>query len=268
MFEKFVELVETLRSENGCPWDRLQTFKTLVPLFLEETYELLDAVERGDIPHIKEELGDILLHIVMFSTIAKEKGYFTIEEVIDDIKSKIIARHPHVFGNIEINSPKEVLNNWEKIKLSERYKNGGSLLSGVPNNLPALLAAQRIQEKVARVGFDWENIEDIFKKLEEELGELKKEIGSNATDRLEEELGDTLFVLANIARKLEINAELSLRKTNRKFINRFSYVEKRCEAEGLVQPTLEQMDQFWNEIKRKEDNNNTKNEENRQTSYK
>ncbi len=254
VFDKFVEVVEKLRSEEGCPWDRIQTFATLAPLLIEETYELVYAIEREDISHIKEELGDILLHIVMFSTIARERGYFGLEEVIKGIRAKIISRHPHVFGDFEVSSAREVLNNWERLKLAERRKNGESLLAGVPNNIPALLSAQRIQEKVARVGFDWNNVSDIFLKVEEELNELKKEISSSEknTERIEEELGDIFFALVNVARKLDINAELALIKANRKFRKRFEYVEQQCAHKKLEKPSLEQLDRFWNESKTKE----------------
>jgi len=252
-FDEFAGIVERLRSPDGCPWDRLQTFKSLAPLLLEETYELLDSIEKDDHEHIKEELGDLMLHIVMFSQIGKELGMFDLENVINGIKEKIIQRHPHIFGDVEVSGAREVLQNWEKIKLDQKRANNSeiSVLSGVPSNMPALIVAQRVQEKASRVGFDWERLEDVIKKAEEEFEELKREIKNNAPpSRLEEELGDLLFAVVNVARFLNISAELSLRKTVRKFKQRFEYVEKRCSEAGLENPTLKEMDNFWEESKK------------------
>ena len=248
--EKLVDIIEKLRGPNGCPWDREQTLQTLKPYLLEETYEVLEAMDEGG-EKLKGELGDLLLQIVLQSSISKENGEFTIEDVIESISQKMIRRHPHVFKkrDSEIKT-EEVLINWEKIKRKEKeHEERKSILDGVPSNFPALLRAEKLQKKASKVGFDWSKKEDVMIKLEEELEELKEEIKAKNSNKIEEELGDVFFTLVNLARHLKINPEICLNKASNKFEKRVRHIEKNCEIENT---TLEIMNKFWDEVKKVE----------------
>jgi nucleoside triphosphate diphosphatase len=244
-FEEFVAIVKRLRKE--CPWDREQTNDSIKAATIEEAYEVVEAIDNKDYEELKKELGDLLLHVIFHSTIAEEGNHFKLEDVIDSIQEKLIRRHPHVFGNTEVNGAEEVKKNWEAIKLKEGRK---SVVDGVPLNLPALQRAHRLQEKVSKIGFDWENKEDVWKKVEEELLEIKK--AGNDKEELEGEFGDLFFSLVNYSRFLGINPENALRRTNEKFIKRFSYVEKKILESGksLSESNLKEMDVYWEESKK------------------
>lgn len=250
-FQKIVEIIEKLRSEKGCPWDRLQTHDTLKRYLLEETYELIEAIEKKDYDAIKEELGDLLLQIVFHSQIAKENGKFNINDVIEKICRKMVSRHPHVFGEVFLETPEEVLNQWEDRK-REEGKLTRSILEGIPKALPSLLRAYKIQSRVSKVGFNWDSVEGILSKIEEEIKELKNAIKSGQRDKIEEETGDLLFSVVNLARFLKIDPETALRKTNRKFEERFKKLEKLAQKRGksLKNMSLSEMDSLWEEIKK------------------
>ncbi len=235
-----------------CPWDKKQTIHTLRSMTIEELYELADAITDENWQHIKEELGDLLLHILFYSKIGTEKQQFTLQEVIDSIADKLVVRHPHIYGDVKVNSEDDVKRNWEKIKIREGKS---SVLSGVPVSLPAIVKASRIQEKAKQVGFEWENKADVWKKVEEEMEELK-EAETISVARTEEEFGDLLFSLVNYARFLHIDAETALEKTNKKFIYRFQLMEEKAKSNGrsLTEMSLQEMDNIWNEIKNKKDN--------------
>ena len=245
-FIELLTIVKRLRKE--CPWDRKQTFDTLRKLTIEETYELAEAITAGNFDGIKEELGDLLLHILFYSILGEEKGKFTIDDVMEFISQKLIARHPHVFGDAVAKSAEEVLKNWETIKLKEKGKK--SVLSGVPSSLPAVVKAIRLQEKASGVGFDWTNKEDVRSKVEEEFKEVKNAMDNK--EKMEEELGDLLFSIVNAARLYGIDAENALEKTNLKFIKRFNYIEIKAKEQGklISELTLEEMDKYWNEAKK------------------
>jgi XTP/dITP diphosphohydrolase len=245
-FEKLVRIMDDLREK--CPWDKKQTIASLRQLTLEETYELADAITENDWKGIKEELGDLLLHIVFYAKIGSEQNQFTLEQVINGISEKLIARHPHIYGNEQVENEEDVKRNWEKLKLKEGKK---SVLSGVPKTLPSLVKAMRLQEKAKQVGFEWENREQVWEKVEEEIAELKEAINEKDQRKVEEEFGDVLFSLVNFARFLSIDAENSLEITNKKFINRFTQMEQAALSKGrnLNEMTLEEMDSIWNEIK-------------------
>ena len=245
-FIELLTIVKRLRKE--CPWDRKQTFDTLRKLTIEETYELAEAITAGNFDGIKEELGDLLLHILFYSILGEEKGKFTIDDVMEFISQKLIARHPHVFGDAVAKSAEEVLKNWETIKLKEKGKK--SVLSGVPSSLPAVVKAIRLQEKASGVGFDWTNKEDVWSKVEEEFKEVKNAMDNK--EKMEEELGDLLFSIVNAARLYGIDAENALEKTNLKFIKRFNYIEIKAKEQGklISELTLEEMDKYWNEAKK------------------
>lgn len=245
-FNRLVEIMNDLREK--CPWDKKQTIQSLRQLTLEETYELTDAITENDWKGIKEELGDILLHIIFYAKIGTEQNQFTIEDVINGICEKLIARHPHIYGNVQVNDEEDVKRNWESLKLKEGKK---SVLSGVPKALPALVKAMRLQEKAKQVGFEWENKEQVWQKVEEEIKELDEAIAEKQPQKIEEEFGDVMFSLVNFARFLDIDAENSLELTNKKFINRFTQMEQAALAKGrnLNEMTLEEMDAIWNEIK-------------------
>lgn len=251
-FEKLVEIMEKLRGENGCPWDRAQKREDLKTYLLEETYEVLDAIEKKDDEKLEEELGDLLLQIVFHCQIAKEEGKFDIENVARKINEKLIRRHPHVFGDLKVKTPEKVVINWEKIKKSENES--GSVLDGVPKTLPALLKSYRLQEKAKRVGFDWEKIEDVEKKVMEEFRELKDAINSKDKDKIREEIGDLLFAIVNISRFLNIDPEDALQHSNEKFIRRFKEIESKAKEMGkeLYSMTLEEMDILWEKVKKDE----------------
>ncbi len=247
-FLELVAIVRRLRKE--CPWDRKQTFESLRKLTIEETYELAEAITNKDYQGVKEEAGDLLLHILFYSVLGEEQGAFDLDDVITFISRKLIARHPHVFGDTVAKSAEEVLKNWETIKLKEKGKK--SVLSGVPSSLPAAVKAIRLQEKASGVGFDWSRKEDVWEKVEEELEEVRK--AHSDKDKMEEELGDLLFSLINMARLYGIDAENALEKTNQKFIKRFNYIERKAKEGGKIisELPLEQMDRYWNEAKSKE----------------
>ena len=246
-FERLVNIMDDLREK--CPWDKKQTIKTLRQMTIEEMYELADAVTEEDWKGIKEELGDILLHVVFYTRIAKEQNMFTLNDVLETICNKLIVRHPHIYGNVKVNDDEDVKKNWEKIKLKEGKT---SVLSGVPVSLPAVVKATRIQEKAKQVGFEWKQKEDVWLKVEEETQELKQAIENNDEKEVEEEFGDLLFSLVNYARFLNIDAENALEKTNKKFINRFTKMEAVAKAEGkdLHDMSLEEMDAICNIVKK------------------
>lgn len=246
-FLGLVKIMDELREK--CPWDRKQTIHTLRSMTIEETYELADAVTSSDWPHIREELGDLLLHILFYSKIGAEENQFTLQEVIEGISQKLIVRHPHIYGDVQVENEDDVKKNWEKIKMKEGKD---SVLSGVPVSLPSVVKATRIQEKAKQVGFEWDNKADVWKKVEEEMAELK-EAEQISAERTEEEFGDLLFSLVNYARFLHIDAETALEKTNRKFIARFRQMEDMAKDAGktLNEMTLAEMDALWNNIKSK-----------------
>ena len=250
-FEKLVGIMDELREK--CPWDRKQTIHTLRHLTIEETYELADGIIEEDWPNIKEELGDILLHIIFYAKIASEQSKFTLEEVIEGVCNKLIVRHPHIYGDTKVNDEEDVKRNWETIKMKEGKK---SVLEGVPVSLPAVVKATRIQEKVKQVGFEWHNKEDVWKKVEEELSELQEAVAENNPENIEEEFGDVLFSLINYARFLQVDAETALEKVNKKFTKRFLQMEAAAALNNkkLSQMTLEEMDDLWNRIKKENKN--------------
>jgi tetrapyrrole methylase family protein/MazG family protein len=242
-----------LRGEDGCPWDREQTSESIKPYLVEETYEVLEAIDEQDPAKLKEELGDLMLQIVFHAQMAEEAGAFTVRDVLAAINDKLVRRHPHVFGDVKADTAQEVLFNWEQIKQTERRREKGqaSLLDGVPRELPALLRAHRLQEKASRVGFDWQEAQEVFRKVEEELAELRAAMQGQAAERVEAELGDLLFALVNLSRFLAVNPEEALRKTIARFIARFRYIEEELARRGrsLRQASLEEMDALWAEAK-------------------
>ncbi len=246
-FDRLLTIMDELRAK--CPWDKKQTMQTLRHLTIEETYELGDAILDNDLEEVKKELGDLLLHIVFYAKIGSETQDFDIADVANGICEKLINRHPHIYGDVKVENEEEVKQNWENIKLKEGKK---SVLEGVPKSLPALVKANRIQEKVAGAGFDWERPEQVFEKLQEELGELQEEIKSNNADQMESEFGDVFFSMVNYARFLGVNPENALERTNKKFIDRFQYLEGKAKEEGktLKEMTLAEMDIFWEEAKK------------------
>jgi MazG family protein len=245
-FDRLLTIMDQLREQ--CPWDKKQTMQTLRHLTIEETYELGDAILENDLTEVKNELGDLLLHIVFYAKIGSETGDFDIAEVCNAICEKLINRHPHIYGDVKVKDEEEVKQNWENLKLKEGKK---SVLEGVPNGLPALVKANRIQDKVAGVGFDWEKPEQVFDKVQEELAELQEEIKAGNPSRMEAEFGDVLFSMINYARFLKVDPENALERTNKKFINRFQYLESKAKEAGkaLKEMTLEEMDVFWEEAK-------------------
>lgn len=246
-FMRLTKIMDDLREQ--CPWDKKQTEQTLRPLTIEETYELADAITNKDWSGIREELGDLLLHLVFYAKIASEQHQFTLEEVINGICDKLISRHPHVYGDVQVKDEEEVKRNWEKLKIREGKK---SILGGVPLSLPALVKAIRIQEKAKQVGFEWENKEDVWKKVEEEKNELLDAIQSDDADAIEDEYGDLMFSLVNYARFLKVDPEGALERTNRKFIRRFQKMEQMALTAGksLNDMTLSEMDELWNQSKK------------------
>lgn len=246
-FGRLLTIMDELREQ--CPWDRKQTMETLRPLTIEEMYELADAILKNDLEEVKKELGDVMLHLVFYAKIASEKQAFDITEVLNGICDKLITRHPHIYGDVKVSGEEEVKQNWEKLKLKEGKK---SVLEGVPGSLPAMVKATRIQEKARGVGFDWDNREQVWEKLQEELGELKAEVDAGRAEQMEAEFGDLLFSMINYARFLEVNPENALEKTNQKFIKRFQYLENEAAKRGLQlqNMSLEEMDAFWNEAKK------------------
>lgn len=266
-FEDLVKLMQKLRSPDGCPWDREQNYATLAPMLLEEAYEAFEAVEEareGNPKELRDELGDLLFQIIFYAQVAKEQGDFSIDDVTEAIHSKMVRRHPHVFGNTSAEDSATVLRNWEAMKQEERRAAGktereGSLLDGVSSKAPALMEAHQLSTKAARVGFDWKRVEDIFAKLEEEVGELRAAIRIHATSNSEadhalvrEEIGDLLFAATNIARHLQVEPEAALKLTSRKFRRRFGYIEDKLRERGqtLDQVSLDEMEALWQEAKR------------------
>lgn len=252
-FGRLLDIMDELREK--CPWDKEQTLDSLRHLTLEETYELSDSILEKDLEGIKKELGDLMLHIVFYSRIARELKAFDIKDVLDSICEKLIRRHPHIYGDVQVKNAGEVRDNWEKIKMGEGRE---SVLGGVPNSLPALVKAYRIQEKASGVGFDWDHIGQVWEKVVEEMHEFQVEVEKAGEDhdreKLELEFGDLLFALVNYARFIDINPETALERTNRKFIRRFQYLERNAKASGklLHQMSLDEMDVFWNEAKKEE----------------
>jgi len=257
-FTDFVQIVKRLRKE--CPWDREQTNDSIKSNTIEEAYEVVEAIDQKNYEELKKELGDLLLHVIFHTQIAEEQNHFNINDVIDSIQEKLIRRHPHVFGEVKVSDSNEVKKNWEEIKLSEGRE---SVLDGVPKFLPALQRANRLQEKAAKVGFDWEKKEDVWEKVIEEIEEMHEmeKIKSQTPNsknqdeinlKLEKEVGDVFFAMVNYARFLNINPEDALRRTNEKFINRFNYVQKKVKETGkaITESNLEEMDKFWNESKK------------------
>jgi MazG family protein len=246
-FLRLVKIMDELREQ--CPWDKKQTILTLRQLTIEETYELVDAITDNDWKGIKEELGDLLLHIVFYAKIGREEKQFQLDEVINGVCDKLVHRHPHIYGNVKVNNEDDVKQNWEKLKLREGKK---SVLSGVPQSLPSTVKAMRLQEKAKQVGFEWDNKEQVWEKVKEEMGELIEVVNGSDTARIEEEYGDLIFSLINYARFLNIDAENALERTNKKFITRFTKMEEEATGSGrnLNDMTLEEMDAIWNQIKR------------------
>jgi len=245
-FSRLIEIMNDLREK--CPWDKKQTIQSLRQMTIEETYELADAITEGDWQGIKEELGDLLLHIVFYAKIGAEQQQFQLDEVINGICEKLIARHPHIYGDVEVKNEEDVKRNWEKLKLKEGKK---SVLSGVPQSLPATVKAMRLQEKARQVGFEWDNKEQVWEKVEEEMKELKSAIETGNQANTEDEFGDVIFSLINYARFLQVDAENALERTNKKFIHRFSQMEAAALNQGknLSEMTLQEMDTIWNNIK-------------------
>lgn len=246
-FLRLVRIMDELREQ--CPWDKKQTVQTLRTLTLEESYELADAITSEDWKGIKEEIGDLFLHLVFYARIGKEQQQFTLEESLNGICEKLISRHPHIYGDVKVENEEDVKRNWEQLKLKEGKK---SVLQGVPKSLPSVVKAHRLQEKAKQVGFEWDHREQVWEKVNEELGELQEAVAEGNTAHMEEELGDVLFSLVNYARFLHLDAENALEKTNRKFIDRFTRMEAAALKNGstLAAMTLEQMDALWNEMKK------------------
>ena len=262
-FDELVAVMAKLRAPGGCPWDHEQTYASLSQYLLEEAYETFDAIQEadqtGDTANLREELGDLLLQVVFHSTIGAERGDFTIDEVAQGVSKKLVLRHPHVFGDAKLARAQDVLDNWDKLKADERAASGkeqkehDSILDEVPVHFPALLEGLKLTKKAAKVGFDWDDRERIFDKIAEEIAELREAIGKQDNDHIEEEIGDLLFAVMNLARHLDVEPETALKRTNRKFRQRFRFVEDRLKAEGknLEDATLAEMDALWNQSKAK-----------------
>lgn len=252
-FDTLIQLMDMLRGPEGCPWDREQTHKSLKPYLIEETYEVLEALDNEDPVHVREELGDLLLQSVFHAQLAKESDQFDIYDVLETINEKLIRRHPHVFGDVEIHSAEEQISHWEKIKFKEGKK---SVIDGVPKAAPALLRAYRIQQKAAAVGFDWPDMTPVFEKVHEEFRELSDAIGQKDEDHIEEEFGDLLFSLVNLSRFIKKNPEEALRKATDKFARRFHALEDHYKAENkdIRNSSLEEMDAVWDAVKKAEKN--------------
>lgn len=247
-FDRLLTIMDQLREQ--CPWDKKQTMESLRHLTIEEVYELGDAILDQDLEEVKKELGDVLLHIVFYARIGSETNHFDIADVCHSISDKLIQRHPHIYADVKVENEDDVKRNWEQNKLKEKGKT--SVLQGVPKSLPAMVKANRIQDKVAGVGFDWEHPEQVYQKVEEELEELKVEVAQGNTEKMESELGDVLFSLVNYARFLKINPENALERTNKKFIKRFQYLESKSQEinKSLSEMTLSEMDKYWEEAKK------------------
>lgn len=255
LFASLVDVIAILRGENGCPWDREQTHTSLKSTLIEETYETVEAIDSGEPDKLKEELGDLLLNVMLQAQIASENEDFDIDDVIDSLTEKLIRRHPHVFSDVDVENSDDVVKNWEAIKSQEAgYEDRESVLDGIPIALPALLRAQKVQKRAARVGFDWEDINDVVDKVDEELAEVKESLTGNNPDEIEIEIGDLLFSVVNLCRFVEIQAEESLRQSSRKFIQRFKRMEKELEKQGkkITDQSLAKLDEIWEEVKKHE----------------
>lgn len=252
-FEKLIDIMSALRGEEGCPWDKEQTRESLKPFLVEETYEVLEAIDEGNPERIKEELGDLLFQIIFHCRIAEERKEFDLSDVVRKISEKMIGRHPHVFGEATYETSEEVLKQWEE-KKREEGKSRESILEGIPRELPSLLRAHRIQARASRVGFDWKQVDDVVEKLDEEIGEFREALKRKDRQEIEDELGDIFFALVNISRFVGVNPEDALRKTISKFISRFRYIEMKAAESGrrLSGMSLEEMDALWDEAKGKE----------------
>lgn len=251
-FNDLLEIMARLRAENGCPWDREQTHESLRIYMIEETYEVLEALDEGDMGKFCNELGDLLLQIVFHARIADENGVFDIDDVTTEICRKLISRHTHIFGGATADTPEQVVENWEAIKKKEKkLKSQTSVLKDIPANLPALMRSYKVQQKAAMVGFDWDNTEDVFRKIDEEIEELRDVYKSKNVERITDELGDAIFALVNLARFLKVQPELALTGTINKFIRRFEYIEQQSLKAGrkLEEMSLAEMDELWNEAK-------------------
>lgn len=250
-FDRLVEIMRRLRAPGGCPWDAEQTHESLKRYLLEECYEVIEAIDTNDSGLLKEELGDLMLQPVFHAAIAAEKGEFTMDDVLATICDKLVRRHPHVFGDQRVKTAAEQVENWERIKKKEKGEGRKSALSGVPPHLPALLKAQKVTEKAARVGFDWEHVDQVFAKVLEELREFEETMAARDEERMEAELGDLLFAIVNLGRFLSIDPEEALRKTIDRFVRRFTHVEETMHARGvqMKEATLEEMDRLWEEAK-------------------
>ena len=253
-FHRLREIIAVLRGPNGCPWDRKQTHESLRPYAIEEVYELIDAIDQQDDENIIEELGDVLLQVMLHSQIGEDNGYFQVDDVIRSITDKMIHRHPHVFGNQEAETVEEVYKNWDELKKEEKGKQPASVLDGIPGELPSLAKAYKLQHKAAKVGFQWEDVSGVWDKLDEELLEVKEAIETEDSQEIEKELGDVLFVIANLARYYKVNPEMALNRSNRKFLSRFTYIEEQLKKQqkDINQTSLEEMDNLWDQAKGKE----------------
>lgn len=246
--ERLVEIIEILRGENGCVWDRAQTHQTLTPNMLEEAYEAVEAIKENNPAHLREELGDVLLQVVLHSQIAKDNNEFDIEDVAKELNEKLIHRHPHVFGNVEVSSPQDVVENWDKLKQEEK-KERKSQMDGIPTTLPALMACQKISKRAIKVGFEWDKVETLMDCVKSEFDEFFEEVKNNDKDAMEDEMGDILFAVVNLARWYKIDAEQALLRANRKFTNRFRMMEKLA-VKPLEEYSFEEYDKLWKEAKR------------------
>lgn len=242
-FERLLNIMDDLRA--GCPWDKKQTFETLRNLTIEEVYELGDAIIENDLKGIKEEVGDVILHMVFYAKIASETEAWDITDSLNSVCEKLIHRHPHIYGDLKVSGEEEVKKNWEQLKLKEGKK---SILGGVPSGLPSMVKAYRMQEKTAQVGFEWDHVEDVWKKVEEELSELKEAVAEKSQEEIEDEFGDVLFSLINYARFIKVDPENALEKVNKKFKRRFEYIENNSEK-PLIEMNLQEMDKLWDEAK-------------------
>jgi tetrapyrrole methylase family protein/MazG family protein len=255
LFKELVDIIAKLRSEDGCPWDREQTHETLKTGIIEEAYEVVETIDEKDDEKLEEELGDLLMQVVLNAQIAKDEGKFDIIGVIQKINEKLIRRHPHVFGDLDVKDSEEIMKNWDRIKSEERTsKDQNSFLDGIPINLPALIQARKVQSRASRVGFDWYKAEDVLKKVEEEVGELKEGINNSDQESIKEEIGDILFSIVNLSRFLNVEPEDALRKTTAKFIRRFKQMESQIASNGkkLTDYDLAGLDQIWDSIKEDE----------------
>jgi MazG family protein len=242
-FGRLLDIMDDLRAK--CPWDRKQTMESLRNLTIEETYELADAILKDDMKGISEEIGDLMLHMVFYGKIGSEKGAFTVASALNGVCEKLISRHPHIYGDVVVNDEEDVKRNWEQLKLKEGNK---TVLGGVPISLPAIIKAYRMQEKTAKVGFEWDHVDQVWDKVNEEISELQEALAINQQDKIEEEFGDLLFALVNYARFINVDPETALEKTNKKFKSRFEYIESKA-PKPMMEMTLQEMDDLWNEAK-------------------